>query len=107
MQLYYSCLGTAPVKHNYNGKDIHKKEFNRIPQFIKKYPHINFLHDDFKCTTLTQLFEKEVINIINGYVEVQLGTGRDGGSRVQHSSESQLNGGGQEGEWMHDMKGGG
>ena len=47
MYKYYSHLGFLLIKQNEEGNYIHKELFNNITHFIKKFPHVNCIHDDF------------------------------------------------------------
>ena len=40
---YYSCLSFLPIKHNEEGKYIHKEVLNNIPNSIKNHFHFNSL----------------------------------------------------------------
>ena len=69
MYKYYSCLGFLPLKHDEEGKYIHKEEFNNLPHLIKNSLHVNCMHDGFVIYNDYVLIQKwESIEIIPDYM---------------------------------------
>ena len=62
MYLYYTRLGFVKTKHNEEGKYIHIKTFNNIPNIIKKDTYVNCIHGGFVTYNDSTIIEKlEVI----------------------------------------------
>ena len=69
MYKYYSHLGFSPIKHDWEGKDVHNEIFNNIPHFIKNRLRVYFIQDSFVlCNNKVILLQIEVIHPIPGYM---------------------------------------
>ena len=61
----YSRLGFSPIKHDWEGKDVHNEIFNNIPHFIKNHLRVYFIQDGFfMCNNKVILRQIEVIHTI-------------------------------------------